>query len=314
MAAGDQQQAAQRRAVEGPSGAPEALTLEVDSDYYEALSEERDFDWERAARARTATRVHWAEGVMSPARRLGGAQDEGTTAWHGEDAAVEELEEYSSWQISLGIANERAALTSRVRISSSQPSARRLAYLARHTLHLLPPACCRLTFHLRVASQGQPTIDEFAPWQQRLGLQEAIKEQERAASNEGEATPLPRAATSDWLRSHDRGATPPQDFKAVPFGCGGFGSVDAWTPGGRSSAQSPSVGMPPSPRFSFRRRASTGSATTSGNGKKSILRERSRMVKPVASTASFASPRWAAQAQKDHMQVITNTALRSSRS
>ena len=133
MAAGDQQQAAQRRAVEGPSGAPEALTtlsLEVDTEYYEALSEDRGFDWERAARARTATRVSWADGVMSPTQRLSTAHEEGTPTWNGVDTAVEELEEYSSWQISIGIANERAALTSAVRTEILQ---RRLARATHRT-------------------------------------------------------------------------------------------------------------------------------------------------------------------------------------
>ena len=114
-------QAAQRRAIEGPSGSPHALTLEVDTDYYDAL-EGSDFDWQAAARSRTGTRVHWADSVVSPKqhRRLSL-----TESWHDENVAGEDLEEYSSWQISLGIANERAALTSPVRppnSSSTRPS------------------------------------------------------------------------------------------------------------------------------------------------------------------------------------------------
>eukprot|EP01043_Picozoa_sp_COSAG02_P019046 COSAG02_NODE_907_length_16005_cov_3.219252_1_plen_173_part_00 len=108
-------QAAQRRAIEGPSGSPHALTLEVDTDYYDAL-EGSDFDWQAVARSRTGTRVHWADSVVSPKqrRRLSLAE-----SWHDENVAGEELEEYSSWQISLGIANERAALTCPVRPPTS---------------------------------------------------------------------------------------------------------------------------------------------------------------------------------------------------
>jgi hypothetical protein len=104
----------QHRAVEGTAGLTQALTLEVDTDYYEAL-EGSEFDWQALARSRTGTRVHWADSVVSPEKRRNIAS---TESWHDENAAVDELEEYSSWQISLGIANERAALTGPVRLTA----------------------------------------------------------------------------------------------------------------------------------------------------------------------------------------------------
>ena len=101
----------QQRAVESTARLAHDLTLEIDTDYYEAL-EGSDFDWQALARSRTGTRVHWADSVVSPKQR---GNFTSTESWHDENAAVEELEEYSSWQISLGIANERAALTGPVR-------------------------------------------------------------------------------------------------------------------------------------------------------------------------------------------------------
>lgn len=103
----------QHRAVGCTAGLTQALTLEVDTDYYEAL-EGSEFDWQALARSRTGTRVHWADSVVSPDKRRDIAS---TESWHDENATVDELEEYSSWQISLGIANERAALTGPVRLT-----------------------------------------------------------------------------------------------------------------------------------------------------------------------------------------------------
>jgi len=119
-----QQQAAQRRAVEGPSGSPQALTLEVDTDYYEAL-DGRDFDWQAAIREKTGTRVHWADSVVSPKQRRSSEPFASTESWQDENVADEELEEYSSWQISLGIANERAALTAAVSLATPPERRRR---------------------------------------------------------------------------------------------------------------------------------------------------------------------------------------------
>ena len=157
--------------------------------------------------------------------------------------------------------------------------------------------------------QGQPTIDEFAPWQQRLGIERALQEHERADGDGGDATPLPRSAVAKW-QSYD-----------ADIANGGAASVSVvWPPKlqhsdgvatpNRPSAQSLSshTNMPRSPRFSFRRRNSAPALT--GGKKKSILRGRSRHhPKPVASSASFASPRWRSQdAAKGHMRVITNKA------
>ena len=132
-------QAAQRRAIEGSSGSPQALTLEVDTDYYDAL-EGSDFDWQALHNSRTGIRVHWADSVVSPKKRRSSSP---TESWHDENIVGEELEEYSSWQISLGIANERAALTMPVRYASTQPTARRVVWRlsAASLTHLLIAAC-----------------------------------------------------------------------------------------------------------------------------------------------------------------------------
>ena len=129
-----QQQAAQRRAVEGPSGSPQALTLEVDTDYYEAL-DGRDFDWQAAIREKTGTRVHWADSVVSPKQRRSSEPFASTESWQDENVADEELEEYSSWQISLGIANERAALTAAVSLATPPERRRRSRRRRRRRCH-----------------------------------------------------------------------------------------------------------------------------------------------------------------------------------
>ena len=302
-------QAAQRRAIEGPSGSPHALTLEVDTDYYDAL-EGSDFDWQAVARARTGTRVRWADSVVSPKqrRRLSLAE-----SWHDENVAGEELEEYSSWQISLGIANERAALTCPVRPRTSWPYIFRGHQLLFHNPYLLqrtlaPQQCLDSSVLCFAPLQGQPTIDEFAPWQQRLGLQAALEEQERAAGGGGDATPLPRRAGAKW---QDCDATFASDGKAVVpvLWPPQVHSDSAATPNRLSPQSLPShTSLPRSPRFSFRRRNSA--PAMAGGKKKSILRDRSRHhPKPVASSASFASPRWRSQdTVKGHMRVITNKA------
>ena len=100
---------------------PLSLKLEVDEAYYARLQDEQ-LDWEALTSARrrrgSGRRVTWHPSAVSPKkhrRRSEPLRPPTPEFFAGETVSSAELEDYSSWQISLGVERERQACAHEVR-------------------------------------------------------------------------------------------------------------------------------------------------------------------------------------------------------
>ena len=103
-----------------------ALSLEIDEAYYARLQDEQ-LDWEALASARrrrgSGRRVTWHPSAVSPKkhRRRSEPLRPPTPEFFAETVSSAELEDYSSWQISLGVERERQACAHEVRALAVGP-------------------------------------------------------------------------------------------------------------------------------------------------------------------------------------------------
>ena len=103
-----------------------SLSLEVDEAYYARLQDEQ-LDWEALASARrrrgSGRRVTWHPSAVSPKkhRRRSEPLRPPTPEFFAETVSSAELEDYSSWQISLGVERERQACAHEVRALAVGP-------------------------------------------------------------------------------------------------------------------------------------------------------------------------------------------------
>ena len=121
---------------------PLSLKLEVDEAYYARLQDEQ-LDWEALTSARrrrgSGRRVTWHPSAVSPKkhrRRSEPLRPPTPEFFAGETVSSAELEDYSSWQISLGVERERQACAHEVRALAPCRWPRRWQALASHVFIL----------------------------------------------------------------------------------------------------------------------------------------------------------------------------------